>query len=75
MSTQVIQPSRAFQTAPGRAVTQDTPWRRLGLAIWRGLERVGRARARSELRRLAVERDGVDPELAARLRQAARHLD
>lgn len=75
MSTQVIQPSRAFQAPPGQALAQDTPWRRMGLAIWHGLESVGRARARSELRRLAVEREGVDPELAARLRQAARHLD
>ncbi len=34
-------------------------------AVWRGMERVGQARAAAELQRLADERRGIDAERAA----------
>lgn len=42
-------------------------------AVWTALESVGRARARRQLLQLAHDVQASRPELAAQLRQAARH--
>ncbi|HEV8315624.1 MAG TPA: hypothetical protein VGQ23_21390 [Burkholderiaceae bacterium] len=42
-------------------------------AVWRALESVGRQRARAHLERVAAGHDNSQPELARRLREAARH--
>ena len=44
--------------------------RRGGLAVWRGLEAYGRAKAQRELRDLHDRWETSDPELAQRLRAA-----
>jgi hypothetical protein len=44
--------------------------RRSGLAVWRGLEAYGRARAQRELRDLHDRWETSDPQLAKRLRVA-----
>lgn len=45
--------------------------RRLGSALWRGMEAMGQARARRELLALADRRQADDPALARQLREAA----
>jgi len=44
--------------------------RRAGLAVWRGLEAYGRAKAQRELRDLHDRWESSDPQLAKRLRVA-----
>ena len=44
--------------------------RRAGLAVWRGLEAYGRAKAQRELRDLHDRWETSDPQLAQRLRAA-----
>jgi len=46
---------------------------RIGSAIWRSLEAVGRARAQRELRMLAARYETTQPELAKQLRAAGRN--
>jgi len=49
--------------------------RRGGLAVWRGLEAYGRAKAQRELRDLHDRWEASDPLLAQRLRTARAFLD
>ena len=49
--------------------------RRAGLAVWRGLEAYGCARAQRELRYLHDRWETSDPQLAQRLRAASKFLD
>lgn len=43
---------------------------RIGASVWKGLEAVGRARARRELMALAALHESTQPELAKALRAA-----
>lgn len=43
---------------------------RIGASVWKGLEAVGRARARRELMALAALHESTQPELAKELRAA-----
>ena len=42
--------------------------RRIGRAIWRGLELIGEGRAQREMRDIAERYDTIDPEVARRMR-------
>ncbi len=76
MSSPTIFSSPPLQPSLGRSAAPDARWwRRAGRALWRGLEAAGRARARTELLRLAKLREGANPELASQLRQAAGRPD
>lgn len=46
-----------------------------GRAVLRGLQRMGHQRAAGELRRLAAYYDGVDRQLASKLRAASQFSD
>ena len=56
--------------APQRVEALLARARRAGMAIWRGLEAYGRARAQRELRDLHDRWASSDPELAKRMRAA-----
>lgn len=45
---------------------------RIGASVWKGLEAVGRARARRELMALAARHESTQPEFAEELRAACR---
>lgn len=47
-------------------------WRRFALAILASLEKMGQARAATELDRLAAYYDGVNPQIARQMREARR---
>lgn len=51
-----------------------SPLAHAGRTLLRVLEAIGRARAHSELRRLALRADSVDPELAVHLRRTLADL-
>lgn len=59
-------------TLPALSITQRGS--RLAQSVWRVLERAGQVRARRHLLDLAQQRDGIDPLLARRLRDAAATL-
>ena len=73
MNTTTFAPS-AHEVDAGRATRPAAALvaraRRAGLAIWRGLEAYGRAKAQRELRDLHDRWATSDPELAQRLRDA-----
>ena len=46
---------------------------RIGASVWKGLEALGRARARRELMALAALHESTQPELAKELRAACAH--
>jgi hypothetical protein len=60
----------ATRPAPHPAAALLALTRRAGLAIWRGLEAYGRAKAQRELRSLHDRWETSDPKLAQRLRAA-----
>jgi hypothetical protein len=66
----------SHSAAPARASgpTQPGRLRRLGSAVWRTLETVGRVRARRELLALADRWESQRPELAAQMRAATNDM-
>ena len=73
MSTTSILPS-SFGADASRSAPAAAPWRarlrRVGIAIWRGLEAYGSAKAQRELRALHERWALNDPALARQLREA-----
>jgi hypothetical protein len=74
MTTQLNRSPVLLHAAASLPLLQGAAWRRAGHALWQSFEAFGRARAASELERLAVLRAGIDPELGQQLRQAAKDL-
>jgi hypothetical protein len=77
MNTTTFAPSAhevavADTTAPGAAVLAKA--RRFGIAVWRGLEAYGCAKAQRELRDLHDRWSVSDPEMAQRLRASSAFL-
>lgn len=77
MSSTSILPS-SFEADPSRDARLAARWRahvgRIAVAIWRGLEDYGRARAQHELRALHDRWSVTDPALARQLREAGAFL-
>jgi hypothetical protein len=69
MSTTVLHAPRAATAG----ATPNTP--SIWLRLWAALEANGQRRAAAELRRVASMREGQDPDLARRLREAAAFAD
>ena len=74
-TTTLVSPLDAVRApAPGLAAALRRHSRRAGLALWRGLEAYGRAKALRELGTLHDRWESSDPKLATRLRAATAFL-